>query len=101
MYREAAMAEARSHRAPKRRPARRRIPVALAVVGAALVLTSGATLALGKQPDPARSAPVDLSAPLGLSWDDLHQWCVDRQHAGTDGLSNAGKLWLKGCADAT
>jgi hypothetical protein len=75
--------------------------VALAVVGAALVLTSGATLVLGKQPDPARSAPVDLSAPLGLSWDDLHQWCVDRQRAGTDGLSNAGKLWLKGCADAT
>src|SRR5262249_11247421 len=96
--------EPHSHRASGRPHwRRRRLPIAVVALTGGLALVFGATafLATSHNSDPARSAPVDLRAPLGMTWGDLHQWCQDRRKAGTDGLSVNARNWLRGCAEAT
>jgi hypothetical protein len=82
-------------------PRRRSVPT-LALTLAALAVLVGATFVYGRAGtgDPAATAPVDLSAPLGLTPDQLSQWCQDRLAADTSTLSTNAVNWLRGCAEA-
>jgi hypothetical protein len=84
----------RSHRATHKH----RAYLAVLVVPA---LMAGAYFAAAPSgTDAAAAAPVDLHVPLGLTPDDLGQWCVDAQQRGTSGLSASAIEWLKGCAES-
>jgi hypothetical protein len=87
---------------PPGRPARRSRASFIVAGVIATIVVAGTVAAMAFRPpaDLGASAPVDLNAPLGLSPTDLHQWCVDRQAAGTAGLSANAKNWLAGCAEA-
>jgi len=86
------------HAAPSTAP-RRVLSIGITAL-IALVVSLGA-VSLTHERTTLPPAPVDLVVPLGLSGADLHQWCVERQAAGTAGLSTNAKNWLRGCIEVT
>jgi hypothetical protein len=73
---------------------------AVLALAAALVLVAGALLFQGtpsSQEALLRAAPSELALPADPA--QLGQWCVDRQAAGTAGLSRGARNWLEDCIE--